>query len=418
MADDDRHDSDVKERQRQDQDRHPENGAGRAKQKTGDDEKDAGEQKKGDDGEQKDDNKQKDDETEKDAQRDKQRNAAKPYVKIGLVVFVLLLIGGGFYFWWVGRNEESTDDAYTSGRTISIQPHVSGYVVEMNVNDNQYVHEGQVLLRIDPRDYQATRDSAQASVDQAQVQLDSARFNVAVAKQNFPGQLKQAQGQLELAQAQEFRAETDYKRQHTIERAATSQQQVDYSTASLAQARAQVLQAQGQLQQASPVAPQISTTQNRVGQQTGSLEQAKAQLAQADLNLGWAVIRAPHDGWIAQRNVERGTFVQNGQSLFSIVEPDVWISANFKETQITRIHPGQPVKISIDAYPALKLTGHVDSIQQGSGATFSAFPPENATGNFVKIVQRVPVKIIIDDGLDPLLPIPLGASVEPSVDVK
>lgn len=354
----------------------------------------------------------------KDKEHDEDRKAAKPYVKIGLVLFLLVLVAGGIYFWLTTRGEESTDDAFTSGRTITVAPHVSGYVVELDVNDNEFVHEGQVLLRIDPRNYQATRDSAQATLDQSKGQLASSRFNVEVAKQTFPGQLKQAQGQLLLAQAQQFRAETDYKRQHSIERAATSQQQVDYSTAALDQAKAQVLQAEGQLQQSSPVVANIGTTHTRVVQQTASLAQAQAQMVQADLNLGWTVIRAPHDGWVSQRNVERGNYVQSGQSLFSIVEPDVWITANFKETQITRIRAGQSVSISVDAYPQLRLRGHIDSIQLGTGAAFSAFPPENATGNFVKIVQRVPVKVIIDDGLDPLAPLPLGLSVEPTVDVK
>ena len=358
------------------------------------------------------------DDKKKEEKHDEDRKAAKPYVKIGLVLFLLVLVAGGIYFWLTTRGKESTDDAFTSGRTITVAPHVSGYVVELAVNDNEFVHEGQVLLRIDPRDYQATRDQAQATLDQAKGQLASSRFNVEVAKQTFPGQLKQAQGQLLLAQAQQFRAETDYKRQHSIERAATSQQQVDYSTAALDQAKAQVLQAQGQLQQSSPVVANIGTTQTRVIQQTASLAQAQAQMVQADLNLGWTVIRAPHDGWVSQRNVERGNYVQNGQSLFSIVEPEVWISANFKETQITRIRAGQSVSISVDAYPQLKLRGHVDSVQLGSGAAFSAFPPENATGNFVKIVQRVPVKVVIDSGLDPLAPLPLGISVEPTVEVK
>ncbi len=361
---------------------------------------------------------QKDGAKSKDDKEQEQRNKTKPFVKIGLLVFVLALVAGGSTYWWLTRNQVSTDDAYTSGRTITVSSHVAGYVTELDVNDNEYVHEGQVLVRIDPRDYQASRDRAQASVDQAQGQLESARFSVEVSKQNFPGQLKQAQGQLLLAQAQEFRAETDYKRQHTVARAATTQQQVDYSTAALQQAKAQVLQAEGQLQQASPVKPQIGSQQTRVTQQAGTLEQAKADLEQANLNLGWTVIRAAHDGWIAQRNVERGSYLQTGQSVFSIVEPEIWISANFKETEITRLRPGQPVRIDVDAYPTMKLRGHVDSIQRGSGAAFSTFPPENATGNFVKIVQRVPVKVVIDEGLDPLLPLPLGASVEPTVDVR
>ena len=137
------------------------------------------------------------------------------------------------------------------------------------------------------------------------------------------------------------------------------------------------------------------------GQLQGEVEQAQAKLDQANFNLEWTVVRAPQDGWITKRNVEVGNYVTPGQQIFSIVSPQVWVTANFKETQLDRIRPGQAVDIEVDAYPHLKLKGHVDSIQLGSGSKFTAFPPENATGNFIKIVQRVPVKIDIDSGLDP-----------------
>ena len=356
--------------------------------------------------------------TRDDDRHETERNKATPYVTAALIGFVVLLTAGGIYYWLSTRGRESTDDAFTSGRLVTIAPHVSGYVTELDVNDNQYVHQGEVLLRIDKRDYVATRDQAQATLDAARSQIDSARFGVEVAKQTFPAQLRQAQGTLLAAQAQQFRAETDYRRQHRIERAATTQQDVDYSTAALDQAKAQVVQAQGQVAAATPVAPQISTQRTRVDQQSSSLSQAQAQLDRARLNVEWTVIRAPSDGWIAQRNVERGSYVQSGQALFAIVQPEVWITANFKETEITRMRPGQPVQIAVDAYPNLHLSGHVDSIQLGAGSAFSTFPPENATGNFVKIVQRVPVKIVIDNGLDPLLPLPIGISVEPTVDIR
>ncbi len=357
-------------------------------------------------------------ETKQEQARDASREKAKPWVKLGLIVFVVIILVGGFFYWWTTRFEESTDDAFTEGRLITVSPHVAGYVIELDVNDNEFVHQGQILMRIDPRDYQATRDSARAALDQAKGQLEGAKFNVDVAKQQFPGELKQAQGQLLIAEGQAYQAQTEYNRQHGITRAATTQQAIDQSTAQFKQAQGQLLEAQGRVQQATPVQPNVQNIGTRVTQQTASLAQSQAQVATAELNLGWTVIRAPHDGWISQRNVERGNYVQSGQSLFSIVEPEVWIVGNFKETQLTRMRPGQPVKISVDAYPAMKLSGHVDSIQKGSGAQFSAFPPENATGNFVKIVQRVPVKIVIDDGLDPNLPLPLGLSVEPTVTVK
>ena len=133
------------------------------------------------------------------------------------------------------------------------------------------------------------------------------------------------------------------------------------------------------------------------------------------MNLSWSVVTAPQDGWITKRNVEKGNYVTPGQQIFYIVSPQVWVTANFKESQLSYMRPGQKAQISVDAYPNLDLQGHVDSIQLGSGSKFTAFPPENATGNFVKIVQRVPVKIVIDSGLDPKIPLPLGISVVPTL---
>ncbi len=170
--------------------------------------------------------------------------------------------------------------------------------------------------------------------------------------------------------------------------------------------------------QALPVPQRVGEVEKQVGQLQGQVEQAKARLDQAALNLSWTEVKAPQDGWITKRNVESGDYVAPGQQLFAIVAPERWVIANFKETQLTRMRPGQKVRIAVDAYPDLKLEGHVDSIQQGTGAKFTAFPPENATGNFVKIVQRVPVKIDIDSGLNQDEPLPLGMSVVPTVSLK
>ena len=169
------------------------------------------------------------------------------------------------------------------------------------------------------------------------------------------------------------------------------------------------------MQQADLVPQFIAEAEAQVKQLEAQVALARAQLEQASLNLSWTKVAAPQDGWITRRNVEQGNYVQAGQSIFSIVTPDVWVTANFKESQLDRMRPGQRVDISVDAYPHLKLRGHIDSMQLGSGSRFTAFPPENATGNFVKIVQRVPIKIIIDDGLDPDQPLPLGLSVVPTV---
>jgi membrane fusion protein (multidrug efflux system) len=355
---------------------------------------------------------------EQDRKQDARRAKARPFVRIGMVVIAVLLIAGGLYYYESTKNIESTDDAYTDGRVMTIAPHVTGYVVSLDVNDNQFVHKGDALIHIDPRDYQATLEQAQGQLAAAKGQLAAAQQGFAVAKINFPARLAQAQAQLKDAEANLFKAQTDYKRQTSLPRAATTGQQVDYAEAALRSADAQVASAQAAVQEATPVKPNVEQIGAQVNQLQGTLMQADAAIKSAQLNLEWCVVRAPQDGWITKRNVEVGNYMQPGAQIFSIVSPDVWITANFKETQLNRMRPGQTVKISVDAYPALKLVGHVDSVQLGSGSKFTAFPPENATGNFVKIVQRVPVKIIIDGGLDPNLPLPLGISVEPTVSLK
>ena len=354
----------------------------------------------------------------KDAKAPDQKKTRSPWVRIILILVVLAAVIGGVTYWFLTRNQETTDDAYTDGRAVAIASHVSGYVTALNVNDNQFVHEGDVLVEIDPRDYIAARDQAQGNLLNTHGQLEGARYGSEVARKNFPAQLSQAQAQVLAARATLFKAQTDYNRQHSLPKGATTQQEVDASTAALQSAQAQVAQAEAQVEQAMPVQANIGETDSRVDQLSGVEKQAQAQLDQANLNLAWTKVVAPQDGWITKRNVELGNFVQSGQSLFSLVTPEVWVTANFKESQLDLMRPGQKVDLEVDAYPDLKLTGHVDSIQLGSGSKFSAFPAENATGNFVKIVQRVPVKIDIDSGLDPNRPLPLGISVVPTVRLK
>jgi membrane fusion protein, multidrug efflux system len=337
---------------------------------------------------------------------------------LGGILMFGLLIGGAIYYWLLTRNVEWTDDAYTDGRAVTIAPQVSGLVVSLDVTDNEFVHKGQPLIHIDPRQYENDRESAQGVLDTAQHQLAGQKFGLEIARKNFPALLEQAQAQLASAQAMEAKAQADDRRQHSLPKAATTQQDIDAATAALRQAQAQVLQAKAQVMQAEPVPQRIGEADAQVGQLKGQVEQAQAKRDQALLNLSWTVVTAPQDGWITKRNVEKGNYVTAGQQIFSIVAQEVWITANFKESQLDRIRPGQPVTIKLDAYPHLDLRGHVDSIQLGSGSKFTAFPPENATGNFVKIVQRVPVKIVIDQGLDPNLPLPLGISAVPTVDVR
>ena len=342
----------------------------------------------------------------------------RPFVLFAGIAILALLAGAGLYYWLSNRNIVSTDDAYIDGRAVNVAPQVSGQVVSLDVTDNQFVHKGQPLVHIDPRQYASDRDYARGVLDSAKSQLASQTFLAEIARKNFPALLDQAQAQLASAQAALVRAQADYQRQRSLPKQATTQQEVDAATAALRQAQAQVKQAEAQVLQVEPVPQRIGEADAQVGQLKGQTEQAQARLDQADLNLSWTVVKAPQDGWITRRNVEMGNYVTPGQQIFAIVSPEVWVTANFKESQLALIRPGQPATIEVDAYPQLDLKGHVDSIQLGSGSKFTAFPPENATGNFVKIVQRVPVKIVIDSGLDPAIPLPLGISAVPLVRVR
>ena len=350
-------------------------------------------------------------------QRPPQRRRV-PWAGILGAIAVIVLVIAGVIYWWAGRNDESTDDAFTDGNAVIVEPHVTGYVITLAVNDNEFVHKGQLLVKIDPRDFIAARDQAKGQLDLAEAQLRNATIAHEIAKTTFPARLQAAQAQLASAKATQFKAEADYRRYHSINPAATTREQIDTATAAWQQANAQVMQADAQVKEASPVPQNIAEAEQQVSQWQAQVEQAKAQLDQAELNLGYTDVVAPQDGWVTKRNVVQGNYVQAGTEIMALVSPQVWITANFKETQLTRMRPGQRVAVSIDAYPFLHLKGHVDSLQEGSGSKFTAFPPENATGNFVKVVQRVPVKIVIDSGLDPNLPLPLGLSVEPLVHLK
>lgn len=343
----------------------------------------------------------------------RKRPGKKPLIILGLIVLIIAI--GAFVWWFATRNEVSTDDAYTDGNAITIAPKVSGYVTQLNINDNVFVHKGDLMLEIDRRDYQAQVDQANAQLGLAKAQLLAAQAQLDIARVQYPAQYEQARAQIETANANFARAQADYARQHGVDPRATTQQNIDSATAQQRSSHADVMSAQAQLKTASLVPQQIRQAVAAVEQRRQQVAQAQAQLDTAQLNLAWCDLRAPSDGYITRRNVQFGSFLQAGTSLFSIVTPQVWITANFKESQLTHMRPGDKVKISIDAYPQLDLRGHVDSIQLGSGSRFSAFPAENATGNFVKIVQRVPVKIVIDDGLPANRPLPLGISVVPTV---
>ena len=348
-----------------------------------------------------------------DKEEPQKPRSKKPLIIVGIIVVVLAIVG--FIVWFLHRNEISTDDAYTDGNTVGMVPKVSGYVVKLLVDDNTPVRRGDLLVQIDPRDYLAAQAQATAQLALAQAQLKTAKDALRIASVQYPAQYDSARAQQEAAAASLALARQQYERQHQVDRRATTQENIDASTSQQRNAEANLKSAQAQAVVASLVPEQVQQAANAVAEREAQVQQAQAQRDQADLNLGYTAIRAPQDGFVTQRNVQLGTFASAGQTLFLLVTREAWVTANFKESQLGRMRPGQRVDIKIDAYSGYKLSGHVQSIQFGSGARFSAFPAENATGNFVKIVQRVPVKIVIDRGQDPNRPLPIGLSVVPTV---
>lgn len=341
-------------------------------------------------------------------------------IRRGLLIAALIaVIAVAFYVYFSGAGTISTDDAFTDGVPDAVASQVSGKIVAFDVTDNEFVKKGSLLAVIDPRTYVAARDQAKAGVALAKAQLTNAEKSLAVAKISFPAELAQAKAAQKLAAANLFQAATsEGMTLHLQTGVVVSQQSRNNAVAAANAARAALAKAEAGVAAANDVAEQIAQAESVVAERKAQVRQAEATLEQASVTLSYTEIRAPFDGWITKRGVTLGSFVQPGMTMFSLVSPNVWITANFKETQLTHMRPGQKVTIRVDAYPSLKLTGVVNSIQKGSGSVFSAFPAENATGNFVKIVQRVPVKITITGGLDPKIPLPLGLSVEPTVHIK
>ncbi|MDW8848026.1 HlyD family secretion protein [Erwinia sp. MMLR14_017] len=359
---------------------------------------------------------QDDEEQQESSQPERKRPGKKPLIILAVVVVIAIIVA--LWFWFTTRNIETTDDAFTESDAVTIAPKASGYVTELRVKDNQRVKKGDLLVVIDPRDNAAQRDQAQAQLGLAVAQLHQAQASLALSRVQYPAQKDQALAQQAKAEANYLNAQEDYKRQRGVDPRATSQRNIDAANSQLRSARAELESAKAQVEVASQIQLQIRQQETNVEARQQQVAQAQAQLNTANLNLSYTQVRAPYDGFVTKRNVQVGTLVQAGSSLFSLVSPDVWITANFKESQLERMNPGDKVEITVDAWPDMKLEGHVDSIQMGSGSRFSAFPSENATGNYVKIVQRVPVKIVVDKGLDPNKPLPLGLSVEPKVTVE
>ena len=331
--------------------------------------------------------------------------------------FVLLVVVGGVIVaallvdWWLhARNYESTDDAFIDSRTVQISAQVAAAIVDVPVTDNQLVDAEAELVRLDDRDYVAQRDQAQAQVKQAQASVDNlaAQIEAQQAKvDQAHKQVVQAQAALTFARQQADRyRQLANKGSGTVEQAQQYESSLQQSDAGLAAAQAN----------ATAVEKQIGVLQAQRELAFGQLAQARATLEQAQANLSRTIITAPVAGRVTKLTAAKGGYAAVGQALMMFVPREVWVTANFKETQLDFMRPGQPVDIAIDAYPGRRFAGHVDSVQSGSGTAFSLLPAENATGNYVKIVQRVPVKITFDKIPDVLLG--PGMSVVPTVKVR
>jgi membrane fusion protein, multidrug efflux system len=325
---------------------------------------------------------------------------------------VILLCVGIFFYWLLYMHPyESTDDAFVDARSISIQPKVGGYLVDVPVTDNQHVEAGQILFQIYQRDYEIALDQAKAQIQadeaaikniDAQIQAQNANIDVSKA------QVATAQAALKFAQEDAAR----YK--DLAERGSGSIQQSQSATSTLQQRQAALQSADASVVAAQK---QIGSLEAQKASTQAQLARDKAQVEQAELNLGYTTVRAVQAGRVVRLTGGVGQLAQAGQSLSMFVPDDIWVTANFKETQITDMRPDQPVDVEIDAYPGRKIHGTVASVQPGSGTAFSLLPAQNATGNYVKVTQRIPVKIVVKDWPKDVSIGP-GMSIVPTVTVR
>jgi membrane fusion protein, multidrug efflux system len=329
---------------------------------------------------------------------------------------VVFLAGVGIYgdYWWTtGRFMVSTDDAYVQAHSVLISPKVSGYISEVPVDDNQSVHAGEILARIDPRDYQTALDQARANVTGAQASIDT--LSQQIAQQKLA--VEQARQLVASDQAALVYSQQDFQRYTELAKTGNGTVQ----RAQLAQADIREKQAalQHDATGVGVAKKQIGVFEAQLAQARATLAQQQAMEHQSELNLSYTTITAPVDGTVGVRTLRVGQYVQAGTQLMAVVPLQaVYITANYKETQLTDVRPGQPVTIDIDTFPGTTVHGHVDSLAPASGQEFALLPPDNATGNFTKIVQRAPIKIVVDKGEALAGMLRPGMSVEPTIDTK
>jgi membrane fusion protein, multidrug efflux system len=334
-----------------------------------------------------------------------------PMLRIAFLIFAAWLIWytAGHWDRWTGAARfETTDDAFVAGDVTPLSARVSGNITEMPVNDFQIVKKGDLLAVIDPSDYQAQFELAQANLAAAQAAL----ANLENQRNIQEALVREAQSTIDATEADVLRYQLEDKRQRDLLRTglAGTQQAVEQADANAKRTIAQRRLNDAQLDQQKAALAAIDIQEKQVRAQ---IKAAEAQVALASDNLSYTRILSPADGLVGQRQVRLGQFVNVGTQVIAVVPlPNIWVTANYKETQMTDIRVGQPARIAVDAFPDLMLTGRVDSWSPGTGSTFALLPPDNATGNFTKVVQRLPVKIVLDKNPS------LGALVRPGMSVE
>jgi membrane fusion protein (multidrug efflux system) len=332
-----------------------------------------------------------------------------------LVIFCAVgaLVLAGSTLWYINNiGYETTDDAAIEGHVIQVSPKLSAHVKAVHFDDNYQVTKGDLLIELDSRDFEVSLASAVASLASAQSKLTEAEAQQNVAQAG----LGQAKADLASAQATADNTKSDLDRnEHLFQTHVIDRREYD---SSVAQAKSAAANVESASKKVASQEAQVRLASAQYVTASSEEKQAEAQLRQAQLQLSYTKIFAPFDGRVTKKSVEPGNYVQPGQTLFSLVPPDVWVVANFKETQLKQMKVGQPVSVRVDALPGSDFKAHIESFQVGTGGRFTLLPPENATGNFVKVVQRVPVKIVFDEPTASLERLWAGESVEPKVNVR
>jgi membrane fusion protein, multidrug efflux system len=329
-----------------------------------------------------------------------------------LLALGVVIVSATTYWFVSNAGYESTDDAAIEAHAIQISPKISAHVKAVHFDDNYQVKRGDLIVELDPRDYDVALASASANLASAQSKLIEADAQQNVAQAGL-GQVK---ADLASAQASAENAVSDFNRNEQLYKTHVIDRR-EYD-ASAAQAKTAAASVESATKRVASQEAQVRLASAQYVTASAEVKQAQSQMQQTQLQLSYTRIFAPFAGRVTKKSVEPGSYVQPGQTLFSLVPPDVWVVANFKETQLKRMKVGQPVSIRVDAIPGHEFRAHVESLQVGTGSRFTLLPPENATGNFVKVVQRVPVKIVFDEQPADLERLWAGESVEPKVDVR